>query len=256
MTAYRYVRTGRLEAHQHGSKWVVGHKTLERFMESTRPGPVGPRARQRRSWSSSVEHLVARLIEGDEAGGWQLVQEALVGGATPREVYLELFSPAMVLIGERWARGEFTIAHEHRATVVMQRLVGRTGPQLRPRGPRIRSLVVGAPAGEQHALPVALAADLLRAEGFDVIDLGADVPAEAFVASVHSIDSVRAVIISVTSTQHRRSVSTLIENLRGSGVRIPIIVGGAGLSESEALECGSDWWVFDVETLARQLHHS
>ncbi len=256
MTAYRYVRTGRVEAHQRGSQWVVRHEALERFMESTQSSRGNRRAPSRRNWPVVVEYLVARLISGDEEGAWQLVQEALAGGASPREVYLELFSPAMELIGERWTQGELTIAHEHRATVVMQRLVGRTGPLLRTRGPRIRSLVVGAPAGELHVLPLALAADLLRAEGFDVVDLGADVPAEAFIASVHSIDSARAVIISVTSAQHRHSVSTLIGDLRASDVRIPIIAGGAGLSETDALECGGDWWVPDVETLARQLHNT
>ena len=187
MTAYRYVRTGRLWAHQRGAQWLVDEGDLERFEKSLsarmRHAVVDARTRR-----PSIDRLVARLIVGDESGCWTIVQEFQSGGATAKGVYLDLFVPAMRAIGERWALGQITVAEEHRASAVMQRLIGRMGPQFRPRGPRRGSVIIGAPSGELHGLPVALAADLLRSTGFTVVDLGADVPADAFAACARDLD--------------------------------------------------------------------
>ncbi|HUX03406.1 MAG TPA: cobalamin-dependent protein [Acidimicrobiales bacterium] len=253
MTAYRYVRTGRLAARQRKSQWLVQEDELQRFEESNRrdAGPgTAPAPRSRRS---PVDRLIARLVAGDEAGSWAIAEEAQVGGATATDVYLELFAPAMRTIGERWADGHLTVADEHRATVVMYRLVGRMGPQFRPRGPRTGSVIVGAPTGELHGLPVALAADLLRTEGFDVVDLGANVPADAFVACALATDGLVAVVISVTATRHRKSAEMLVRSLRASGLAVPIVVGGAVLSERDALAMGADRWVPDIDALVSSL---
>jgi len=253
MTAYRYVRTGRLAARQRGSQWLVQEDELRRFDASSQRDAGSRPTSTARTRRSAVDRLTARLIAGDEAGSWAIAQEAQVGGAAPRDVYLELFGPAMRTIGERWANGHITVADEHRATVVMYRLVGRMGPQFRPRGPRIGSVIVGAPTGELHGLPVALAADLLRTEGFDVIDLGADVPADAFVACALATEDLTAVAISVTSTQHRASAATLVQALRASGLVAPIVVGGSALSERDAMAVGADEWAPDLDTLVRIL---
>ncbi len=255
MTAYRYVRTGRLVARQRGSQWLVQEDELRRFEASSPRDSGAPPTVSVRARRSAVDRLTARLIAGDEAGSWAIAQESLVGGAAPRDVYLDLFGPAMRTIGERWANGHITVADEHRATVVMYRLVGRMGPQFRPRGPRIGSVIVGAPTGELHGLPVALAADLLRAEGFDVIDLGADVPADAFVACALATEDLTAVAISVTARRHRASAATLVQSLRESGLVAPIIVGGSALSEHDALDVGADGWAPDLATLVQILRN-
>src|SRR4029077_16129609 len=78
------------------------------------------------------------------------------------------------------AAGELTIADEHRATAIALRLVGRLGPRFARRGRKRGTVVVGAPAGEQHALPSAILADLLRGVGFEVLDMGANTPAASF----------------------------------------------------------------------------
>ncbi len=247
MTAYRYVRTGRLAARQRGSQWLVEDEELRRFEKSGKPTTHRGRATTVGAGRSSIERLTARLIAGDEAGSWAIAEEALVSGATPRDVYLELFAPALATIGERWADGRFTVADEHRASVVMYRLVGRLGPQFRPRGPRVGTVIVGAPAGEQHGLPVTLGADLLRLEGFDVIDLGADVPADAFTACALATENLLAVSICVTSERHRGTARKLVQSLRSSGLVAPIVVGGAGLSERTAQGLGADRWAPDID---------
>ena len=252
MTVYRYVRTGRLEARQSGAHWVIPADELQRLQDA-RMATGGTGARGSRKGPGAIERLVGRLLAGDENGGWGIAQEMLAGGASPKEVYLELFVPALQRVGELWEQGGISVADEHRASGVTQRLVGRMGPLFRPRGPRVGTVIVGTPAGETHALPTALVADILRGEGFDVIDLGADVPAEAFAEYALGVDGLVGVAIVVTVARHRRSMGILLRTLRDAGIKAPFLVGGAGVTEKQAKELGADHWTPDADAVVRIL---
>ena len=124
MTAYRYVRLGTLPAHKVGGTWQVRLDDLRALTnrETAQPGPGGIR------WPPYRKQLRDRLIAGDEPGAWSIIERALVSGAPARDIHLELMVPVLRDIGEAWARGEFDIAAEHRASSVAARLIGRLGP--------------------------------------------------------------------------------------------------------------------------------
>ena len=247
MTAYRYVRTGRLPASKHHGEWRVAARDVERLAREATTSPAAPRSatvRERR-----VPQLVDRLIAGDEGGAWEITQSMLTGGAEAADVYLKLFVPALRMIGERWERGEVDVADEHCATVIVQRLVGRMGPLFRRRGRSRGIVVLGAPEGELHALPTALASDLLRSHGFVVIDLGANVPTESFVDCVQRLPRVAAVGIAVTASGRGDAAGRLVRALRAGDVRVPIILGGAGIDAADSARRGADHWAGDAATL-------
>jgi len=245
MTVYRYIRTGRLPARQSGSHWLIAGSDLKHFSQ-TKPA-AGGRGKRLRLDSNAAERLVARLLVSDESGCWGIVQEALAGGAAPRDIYVDLFGPALIMIGDLWERDAITVADEHRASVVVHRLVGRLGPLFRPRGPRTGTVIVGTPSGEFHALPTAFVADILRSRGLEVIDLGADVPADAFAACAVDAESLTAIGIAVTLARNRRSLGVLIRTLRTAGVTALIVVGGAGITEAQARTLGADHWGRDID---------
>ena len=156
MTVYHYVRTGRLAAEREGATWLVERADLEALAA---PGaPSAPSARAPRPG-----RLAERMVRGDEAGAWAIVEGAMASGMTPVAVYEELLVPALRSVGDRWEAGVISVADEHRASVVATRVIGRLGPRFARRGRSRGSVVLGAPAGESHALPVAIVADLLRA---------------------------------------------------------------------------------------------
>ena len=243
MTVYRYVRTGRLTAQREGAQWVVLESELSRFDVERHAIALAPRDM---SVADSIARLAERLLDGDENGAWTIAQESLAGGISPTGVYQELFSPAMRTIGEQWAHDEITVAQEHCASVVMTRLVGRCGPLFRSRGTRIGTVVIGAPTGEMHGLATSFAADILRAKRFDVVDLGANVPTDAFVQCVCGTNRLGAIAISVITVQSRVSAGQLIEALRYAEVRAPIYLGGLGVDATSARELGADHWARDV----------
>jgi excisionase family DNA binding protein len=135
MTAYRYVRTGRLPATRDGVQWRVDPADVDGLRaSSTAPARRGTRGQ-------AARRLEQRMLAGDVAGSWAVVEAALVSGATPPEVHLELLAPSLRSIGERWADGEISVADEHRASVTAQRIIGQLGPRFARRG-RTRGTIV------------------------------------------------------------------------------------------------------------------
>ena len=238
MTAYRYVRTGKLPATRAGVHWMVDAADVERMR--TKPAPRRPRGTVR---TEGPAKLAARMADGDEAGAWAIVENALTSTLDPQDVHLELLAPALRRIGEEWEAGRLSVADEHRATVVAGRLIARLGPRFARRGRKRGVVVVAAPAGETHALPGAMLSDLLRGAGFDVIDLGADAPAASIVEAAERAPRLVAVFIGVTSTGHDESVRAAVTALRRAGVAVPVLVGGAAISSNEhAEDLGADAW--------------
>jgi methanogenic corrinoid protein MtbC1 len=241
MTAYRYVRTGRLPARRDGVQWLVDASDVERLLADATATQSQPKPRVvRERWRSD---LASRLVAGDEAGAWTLVENAMTSSLSPDDVYVELLAPAMREIGDGWADGRYGVADEHRATVVAQRLLGRLGPRFARRGRKRGTVVVTTPPGEQHGLPSAIVADLLRGVGFDVIDLGADVPAESTADAARDANRLLAVVIGATTPGRDAAVRAAVRALRNAEVDVPVILGGAAIDDDEhARRLGADDW--------------
>ena len=234
MTLYRYVRTGRLPATRQGREWRIARRHVDAL---TAPREL---PRRRRIGQELVRRrLEDRMLAGDEAGAWRIVEDAMASGMAPADVHLRLLVPALADIGEGWARGELRVADEHRASAVAGRLVGRLGPTMSRRGGRRGAVVVGAVTGDAHALPTAIAADLLRGARFDVVDLGADVPVESFVQAAVEAVRLRAVVVSVAVLPHPRRLSAICRAVRAE-VGVPVLVGGPACDPAAAERAGAD----------------
>jgi excisionase family DNA binding protein len=236
MTVYRYVRTGRLPAERDGANWTIDPADLERMRA---PGPARRGAGAIRSEGSA--QLVRRMVAGDEAGAWNTVEAALASSLEPADVYHELLVPALRDIGAGWEDGSLSIADEHGATAVAQRIIGRLGPRFARRGRKRGAVVLGAPPGDEHGLPSAIVADLLRAARFEALDLGANVPAESFVDAARDANRLVAVLIGATTPGRDQSVRASIRALRAAGVDVPVLVGGGAIDDdAHARRLGAD----------------
>lgn len=224
MTAYKYVRTGKLPATKVGGGWQVREVDLDAFTAKPVPSPSGEKV----DWSA---RLSDRLIAGDEPGSWSVIESAMSSGIEPASIYVDVLAPALATIGSAWANGEVTIAEEHRATAVTNRLIGRMGPRFHRPGRTRGTIVIGAVAGDQHAVPIALAADLLRGRGFTVIDLGADCPAESFIDAAATADRLLAVGISASASGVDDAVIVTATAVTDA-IGCPIVIGGSGIGPS------------------------
>lgn len=234
MTVYRYVRVGMLDATKSGHEWRVSRAAVERFRRAGRPGGPGRRA----PWADRLE---GRLLAGDGVGAWAVVEAALTSGTELDRVYLDVIAPAMVAIGERWHREEIDVADEHRASGLAMRIIGRLGHRCVRRGRHRGALVLGAPPGEVHSLPVAILADLLRLRGWEVSDLGADVPVPSFVVALGRVPGARALGVSVTSEENLGAAATVCSAVRAAVPGVLVVLGGQAIGGADhARSLGAD----------------
>ena len=234
MTVYRYVRLGRLPARKVGGVWEIEVADLAGLRRG-----LDRRARSRRpaAWSKRLE---SRLIVGDEAGSWGVVESALASGSDPAEIYTKLLGPALRSVGERWAKGDLSVSEEHLASAVAVRLIGRLGPRFARPGRRSGRVIVATPPGERHAIPGAMVADLLRGAGFDVTDLGADVPADELAGAIGTSDGLIAVCLAATAPGTERAIRRSVKAVH-KAADAPVVLGGAAVTGADhAADLGAD----------------
>jgi excisionase family DNA binding protein len=230
MTAYRYVRQGRLPATRAGTTWLVPEDAVQLLraeLDAARTtGPDGqgrPKQRCQVDWAS---RLYSCLLAGDEANAWRVVRSALAAGHSVAFCYSEMLTDALAMLGSRWAAGEISVADQYVATAVASRVVARLGAHSRRPGRSRGTVVFGAPLGELHALPISIAADLVRTAGFSALELGANAPPEAFAMAAQRAPRLVAVGIGVTSTDWLSSAQQAVDSVRAVEPHVPIVLGG------------------------------
>ncbi|MER6594512.1 cobalamin-dependent protein, partial [Micromonospora purpureochromogenes] len=167
------------------------------------------------------------LEEADEYGAIDVAVRLLDGGVLVERVLLDLVAPAQSEVGERWVRNEWSVAQEHAATHISERVVAAVAAHANPRPIRGR-VVVACMDGEWHALPPRLVAEVLRLRGWQVTFLGASVPAAHLVSYLHRHDA-HAVALACALPMRLPYAHRMIEACRRSDV--PVVVGGRGFGD-------------------------
>jgi MerR family transcriptional regulator, light-induced transcriptional regulator len=222
-TAYRWVREGRLPAVRVRGRYQLTAADVDAFAaERDRPREVGP-ARGRRSWERLADRLFEALRAGDERTATDLVQRLHAQQETVLDVISEVIAPALARIGDDWHTGDLSIVEEHRASEIAERLLVSLD-QRRVGRPRGRAVVAG-PEGEQHGLPIAMAAAALRQDGWTVELLGRDVPLDSLAHFV-DVSTPDLVVLTVTSASAAPAATAARDRLAAGGHAV--LVGGRG----------------------------
>lgn len=229
-TVYRWVRSGRLPAVKIGSSYLVTGRDFDEFTDK-RSRPTSPPAPSAARLDRQREAMLGALLEGDETAAQAIVRQLISNGTSTTTLIEEILVPPLSDIGARWRSGEASIYLEHRATAIVERLLGEISPN--PRGRRRGRAMVAAVAGDLHALPASMATACLREDNWHVDHLGADMPVselEAF-ATANEVD---LAVLSATTSNHERvdEARSILEGRHG----IPTLVGrpGASLTELKA----------------------
>jgi excisionase family DNA binding protein len=250
MTAYRYVRTGRLAARREGTGWVVRSADLQDFVDQPlRLLAGGASVGREADWR---ERLRSTLVVGDEIAAWRIIEQALSAGHSPTECYLDLLVGAINDIGDRSQPPREPLASEYLATATATRLVARLGARFRRPGRSAGTIVFGAPLGEHHVLAISVVADLVRLNGFTCLELGANVPPEAFAGAARNAYRLVAVGIGTTTATGLDVVRRTVDAVHAVDAAIPVVLGGQAAQGPDAAECtGATAWASDgLEAIA------
>jgi methanogenic corrinoid protein MtbC1 len=172
-TAYGWVRQGTLPARKTAHGYEVSESDVLDLLARRAAGAEPPHDVRVRDWAAQADRLHAALLAGDEARARHDFGR-LAAGVPLATLCDEVIAPALRRVGADWAAGELSIATEHRATAICERLIAAhvRQPQGRPRG----VAVTATPPDERHALPSLMAAACLREDHWQVHHLAADLP--------------------------------------------------------------------------------
>ncbi|MFI5910658.1 B12-binding domain-containing protein [Dactylosporangium sp. NPDC051541] len=190
--------------------------------------------------AEAYDAYVRCLADADEDGAVAIAGGLLHSGHDAEAVLLELVAPAQRQVGEWWQRNEWSVAQEHAATHISERVVAALGAAApRPAATRGR-IVVTCLDGEWHALPARIVAEVLRLRGWTVTFLGASVPVPHLISYLHQQD-VDAVALSCALATRLPAAHQAVQACRRADV--PIIVGGRGFGPDGrwARAIGASW---------------
>lgn len=200
------------------------------------------------------------VIKGDQETVLQVVQQALASGLAPMQIIDEALTPGMHAVGDKFSCGEYFIPHLVMAARAMQSAMKAVEPELKKRQQAVvgaGTAVIGTVHGDIHEIGKSLVGVMLSANGFEVHDLGVNVPVEAFVAKVQQTGAGLLGLSSLLTTTMvvQRNVIRAFE-AAGLRDRVKIMVGGAPVKQGWADEIGADGYAEDATAaveLARRL---
>ncbi|HEX8358781.1 MAG TPA: B12-binding domain-containing protein [Longimicrobium sp.] len=203
------------------------------------------------------ERFVAALLAGDRRAAFAVVDEALAAGTHLRELYLDVFQPALREVGRLWESNRITVADEHLATAITQAAMGRLYERLFTTShPGDRLLIAACADSERHEVGLRMLCDVLEMEGWDTAFLGPSVPIPDLVKMVSAREP-DVVALSASIAPHLPRVRAAVEALRASlGDRAPLIaVGGRAFHDDPGLaaQIGADFTAQDAVQAAREL---
>jgi 5-methyltetrahydrofolate--homocysteine methyltransferase len=178
----------------------------------------------------------------------KLTQEALDGGESPEAILKQGLILAMEQIGIRFKNGDIYIPEVLIAARAMHAGMDVLKPILsKSNTPMVGKVVIGTVKGDLHDIGKNLVMMMLEGGGFEVVDLGVDVPPEKFMRSI-SEHHPQVVAMSALLTTTLKEMKNTIDALKQAGLkdRVKTIVGGAPLTEKFAREIGADGYASDA----------
>jgi len=215
-TAYKWVRSGQLPAELICKKYVVKVADIEAFAEQRRQPSIRTVRQPRSGLGSLSERFTESLLQGNEAAAHKLVNELTADGIAVTSIIQELIAPALIYIGTAWHQGQIPIWQEHRASGIIENILGENRPH--PRGRRRGTVVVAAIEGDFHSLPTAMAAAALREDNWHVHMLGGNLPASELVDFCQQ-ESPNLAVITVTAIELQQHAAQVAQQIETLGVR-------------------------------------
>lgn len=197
------------------------------------------------------ETYVKSLRDGDRRAALKIARDALTHGVDIRDLYMDVFQPAMHEIGRLWETNEITVAQEHLATAITQSVMAQLYAHVFAKPPKGRTMVATCIGGELHELGIRMVADFFEIEGWDVYYLGANMPVEDVVTMVNERKA-DVLAISVTLNNHVPRARELIYAVRDSpiGTNVKIFFGGQPVNRSPDIykTVGADMTAHDARS--------
>jgi len=192
--------------------------------------------------------LLAKAIdEGNREKAIQLTTEALGAGVNPQDIIIRGLQAGMGVVGEKFSNGDYFLPDMLMAARAMKGALEILKPSLEQTGmPTIGKVVIGTVEGDMHDIGKNVVATFLKGSGFEVFDLGNNVPDKNFVDEVRE-KKADILGLSALLTTTMPVMGRVIKALDAAGLRsrTKVIVGGAPVTQDYANYIGADAYAHD-----------
>jgi len=205
-----------------------------------------------------MSDLYDAILNGQPAAASAAVQKALAEGASALDLVQQHMVPAMDEVGRRFECEEYFVPELLLAARAMKAALGSIRPLLAASGAQPAGrVVIGTVKGDLHDIGKNIVSAMLEGGGFEVIDLGADVPADVFVETARE-SRAHLVCLSTLLTVTMPSMRSTVAAIRAAGLpsQVKVMVGGAPVTQRFADEIGADGYgdnAASAVAVARQL---
>jgi len=195
------------------------------------------------------DELFDAIVELKEKDALRIVKDKILSGEDPLAV-AELCRKAMSVVGDLFAKKEYFLSDLVVAGEIFREIMEILEPQMRvcAKGEKkIGKVVMGTVKGDVHDIGKNIVVSVLKGNGFDVYDLGVDVPPEKFVEKIREVKP-EIVGMSCLITIAWESMKDTVKAIKDSGLRdkVKIIVGGGNVNEEVAQHVEADAYAKDV----------
>jgi len=192
--------------------------------------------------------LQEAIIKGKRDAVEPLIRQALSEGLNPEEIMNHILIPAMDVVGEQFSRNEIFLPEMMIAARAMNIGLDILRPMLIAEGVSSRGkVIIGTVKGDIHDVGKNIVSMVLQGAGYEVMDLGIDVPTEKFVEAINQYQP-KFVLMSALITLTMSMMEDTIKALKKAGIRdkVKVGVGGAPLTQSFADRIGADFYGKDA----------
>jgi 5-methyltetrahydrofolate--homocysteine methyltransferase len=196
-----------------------------------------------------LELIKEAIVQGEDQQAKQLVEEALAKDLPPLDILNQGVVAGITRTGELWKANQYFLPDVILSADAFQAAMLPLEPRLKAArsGQTGKKFVIGVVAGDMHNLGKSLVTALLQSAGFEVIDLGIDVPKQKFIEAVREHQPAVLGLGAYMSTTMLQ-MKEIIAELEAQGLRkqVKVMVGGVPTSQAFADEVGADAWGKDA----------
>jgi len=223
-TAYGWVRGGQLPARKVRRGYEVSDEDVQAFAAERQFGREPVSHIKVRDWPSQADKLYRAIVAGQETQARRTL-DRLVGHVQMIDLCDRVIGPALRRLGDDWEAGRVSIAEEHRATAICERLIAAhsSQPAGRPRG----TAVVATPQDERHGMPALMAAACLRENHWHVHHLAADLPPDE-ISKLASQVGANLVVLSTASASGAAQANLASRAVSATAPDATVLIGHAG----------------------------
>lgn len=202
---------------------------------------------------SQLEMLAQHVINGKAPLAVKVTEEAIASGIPAGEILQKGLIAGMQVVGEKFRNNEFYVPEVLIAARAMKMSLEKLRPLLVEQKVKpIGRVAIGTCRGDLHDIGKNLVAMMMEGAGFEVIDLGIDVPPEKFVQAAR--DGAQIIALSALLTTTMPAMRDTIQALKEAGLRdkVRVLIGGAPVTQDYADEIGADGYGRDAATGAEK----